>query len=185
MATLKDILGNDYKEALTMDEIENLLTNKKLVDLSNGEYVAKGRLTDSEKKYKDLEKKLADKMTEEEKSVRAMEEREQYYKQLEKENKAIKYKNMLTKSISDENVLNSIVDSYSNGDIMKAIELQNEYSVKQREQLEKDIKAELLKTNAQPNPQVDVKQKSWKEMTLDERMKLARDNPEEYKRIRN
>lgn len=37
--TLKELLGTDYREDLTLTDIDNLLASKKLVDISKGEYV--------------------------------------------------------------------------------------------------------------------------------------------------
>ena len=67
MATLKDILGEAYREDMTLADIESALADKKLADLSSGEYVSKGKLTDYETRMKKAEKALADKLTEEEK----------------------------------------------------------------------------------------------------------------------
>ena len=40
MATLKEILGEAYKDGITVEEIENAIANKKLVDISTGAYVS-------------------------------------------------------------------------------------------------------------------------------------------------
>ena len=56
MATLKDILGEAYREDMTLADIESALADKKLADLSSGEYVSKGKLTDYETLMKKAEK---------------------------------------------------------------------------------------------------------------------------------
>lgn len=67
--TLKELLGDSYKEELTHAEIDALLKDKKLADLSTGRYVdkdkydktvrerdeAKQSLTDANEKYKDYD----------------------------------------------------------------------------------------------------------------------------------
>ena len=67
--TLKDLLGDSYKEELTHAEIDALLKDKKLADLSSGRYVdkdkydkavkerdeAKQSLNDANDKYKDYD----------------------------------------------------------------------------------------------------------------------------------
>ena len=153
MATLKDILGESYKENMTLEEIESVIASMKLVDLSNGEYVSKGKLIDYENRTKKAEKALADKLTEEEKNQLELAKREEYYKALEKENARNKYITKLGKTIKDEKVLNEIADLYAEGDYVTAIDKQNEYISKYHNELEKTIKADLMKQNPQPNPQ--------------------------------
>lgn len=67
--TLKELLGDSYKEELTHAEIDALLKDKKLADLNTGRYVdkdkyekavkerdeAKQSLTDANEKYKDYD----------------------------------------------------------------------------------------------------------------------------------
>jgi hypothetical protein len=43
MASLKELLGETYKEGMTFAEIETALNGKKLVDLSDGQYVSVGK----------------------------------------------------------------------------------------------------------------------------------------------
>lgn len=153
MATLKDILGEAYRDDMTLADIESALVDKKLADLSSGEYVSKGKLTDYERRMKEAEKKLADKLTEEEKAQIELAKREEYYKQLEIENTRNKYITKLGKTIKDEKVLTEIADLYANGDFSTAIDKQNEYLEKYHNDMEKNIKAELMKQNPQATAQ--------------------------------
>lgn len=157
MATLKDILGEAYREDLTLADIEKALADKKLADLSSGEYVSKGKLTDYEARMKKAEKALAEKLTEEEKSQIEQAKKEEYYKALEKENARNRYINKLGKSIKDDKTLNEIADLYANGEYEKAIDRQNEYLSGYHTELEKTIKSDLLKQNPSANPQNDNK----------------------------
>ena len=140
MATLKDILGEAYREDMTLADIESALADKKLADLSSGEYVSKGKLMDYETRAKKAEKALAEKLTEEEKAQIELAKREEYYKALEKENARNKYITKLGKTIKDEKVLNEIADLYADGDYASAIDKQNEYLAKYHGELEKTIK---------------------------------------------
>ena len=153
MATLKDILGEAYRDDMTLADIESAIANMKLADLSSGEYVSKGKLMDYETRAKKAEKALAEKLTEEEKAQIELAKREEYYKQLEKENNRNKYIAKLGKSIKDENVLNEIAELYANGDFSTAIDKQNEYLADYHKNMEKTIKAELLKLNPQATAQ--------------------------------
>ena len=129
------------------------MASKKLADLSSGEYVSKGKLNDYERRAKEAEKKLAEKLTEEEKAQIELAKREEYYKQLEKENNRNKYITKLGKTIKDEALLGEIAELYANGDFSTAIDKQNEYFDKYHSELEKNIKSDLLKQNPQPNAQ--------------------------------
>ena len=72
---LKELLGENYKEDITVEEINSLISAMKLADLSKGEYVAKGKLTEAENKLTNLKKEYgeykASKQTEEEKKTEA------------------------------------------------------------------------------------------------------------------
>lgn len=153
MATLKDILGEAYRTDMTLADIESAIATMKLADLSSGEYVSKGKLTDYERRMKEAEKKLAEKLTDEEKALAKQAEREEYYKALEKENARNKYLSKLGKTIKDEKVLNEIADLYAEGDFATAIDKQNDYLVKYHGELEKTIKADLMKQNPQATAQ--------------------------------
>jgi len=70
---LKTLLGSDFKDGMTSDEIVEVLSNKNLADLSKGEYVAKAKFDDVSKTKSNYEKQLADirnaNLTEQEKSA--------------------------------------------------------------------------------------------------------------------
>lgn len=65
---LKGLLGEAYKDGITLQDVDAFLNGKKFKDLSSGEYVAKGKfeelqtklnaLTESTKDYDDLKKKI-------------------------------------------------------------------------------------------------------------------------------
>jgi hypothetical protein len=186
MATLKDILGEAYREDMTVADIESAIASMKLADLSSGDYVSKGKLMDYETRAKKAEKALAEKLTEEEKAQIELAKKEEYYKSLEKENARNKYITKLGKSIKDEKVLNEIADLYANGDFATAIDKQNEYLAKYHSELEKNIKADLMKQNPQPQPQNGnggITKEQFDAMGVQERTKLYNEQPEVYKQF--
>ena len=153
MATFRELLGEAYKDGMTVEELENAISTMKLADLSSGEYVSKGKLNDYERRMKEAEKKLAEKLTDEEKAQAELAKREEYYKALEKENAMHQYTSKLGKTIKDEAVLKEIAGLYADGDFVKAIDKQNEYFAKYHSELEKTIKANLMKQNPEATPQ--------------------------------
>lgn len=157
MATLKDILGEAYREDMTLADIDKVIADRKFADLSSGEYVSKGKLTDYETRMKKAEKALAEKLTEDEKAQIENAKKEEYYKALEKENAYNKYIAKLGKTIKDEKVLSEVADLYASGDYVTAIDRQNEYLVKYHSEMEKTIKSDLMKQNPQATPQNEQK----------------------------
>ena len=57
---LKDLLGDSYKDGMTIEDIEKVLSDRKLADLSSGDYVSKGKYAELDKKYKDIVEWLND-----------------------------------------------------------------------------------------------------------------------------
>lgn len=55
MENIKNLLGDAYKEGMTLEEVNKALEGKKLVDLSTGEYVSKGKYDTLETKHKNLQ----------------------------------------------------------------------------------------------------------------------------------
>lgn len=185
MATLKELLGEKYKDGMTLGEVEEALNGKNLADLATGDYVSKAKYTTLEQRAKDTEKRLNDKLTEDEKATKDALDREAYYKTLEKENAVYKYTAKISQSIADNEVVAKIATCYANGEIDKAIEMQNDYYKKYNSEMEKSIKEKLLKDFPQPAAQTTNKGKSFAEMTLDERAELKRTDPEKYKTLKN
>ena len=59
--TIKELLGEAYKEDMTLAEIESALAGKKLADLSTGEYVSKKKYDDEVAKRTTLETSIQEK----------------------------------------------------------------------------------------------------------------------------
>lgn len=186
MANLREILGESYREDMSLADIEKALANMKLADLSSGEYVSKGKLTDYETRMKKAEKALADKLSEEEKAQLEMAKREEYYKQLEKTNAKHEYVSKLSKSIKDEKILDEIADLFANGEYAIAIDKQNEYFANYHKNLEKTIKDELMKQNPQATAQNGSSPKKTKDEIMaikdaSARQKLIQENIDLFK----
>lgn len=58
--TIKELLGESYREDMTLAEIESALAGKKLADLSTGEYVSKKKYDDEVSKRTALESKVSE-----------------------------------------------------------------------------------------------------------------------------
>lgn len=182
---LKDILGESYKDGMTVEEIETALADKKLADISSGEYISKGKYFDLDKKYKDMESKLKERMTAEEKQAEALAEREQHYKSLERKLNMSEYNNKLSASISDEKTRLEIAELMADGKTFEAIEKQNAYLGAYKETLTKQIREELLTKNPTPQPLNDDKKDiDLSKMTYKELNQFQRENPELYDKLK-
>ena len=189
MATLKEILGDAYKDGMTVDEIETALANKKLADVSTGAYVASSKYQALELKAKDFEDKYKSTLTAQQRAEQEALEKEEKYKLAIKENTLFKYKQKLSKTIKDEATLDEIANLYADGDVEGAFEKQNEYFAKSNAELEKKIKDDLMKQNPQGNPQEGnggtITKEQFANMGVAERTKLYKDNPDLYNELKN
>lgn len=135
---------------------------------------------------KDLKAKYQAKLTDEEKQRASQEEREAYYKQIERENKSIKLKSELSKSIGNSELVDSVSDLFLNDDIYGGIQKINEYIAGERTNYEKKLQEQSLTKNPTPPPADGQPQgKKWKEYTMSDWNKLKEENPAEYKKLIN
>ncbi len=155
MATIKELLGDAYKDGMTVDEVETALAGKKIVDLSSGDYVSKDKFANSESRAKKFEDELRKRMTDDEKRTQEQADREAHYKAIERENALYKYKNDLGSTIKDSVVLDEVATAFADGNYADAFKKQNEYFARERENYEKQIKEAALHNNPTPAPQHD------------------------------
>lgn len=153
MATLKELLGEAYKDGITVEEIETAIANKKLVDISTGAYVSISKYQALETERNDFKEKYTSTLTEQQKAEQLALEKEKEYEAIKRENTLHKHKEKLSKTIKDENVLNEIATLYADGNLESAFEKQNAYFEAQRTEIEKKVKADLMAQNPQGNPQ--------------------------------
>lgn len=155
---LKTLLGDDYKENLTLEEIDALLKDKKLVDPETlPKSVSKETFdkTASElAKYKKELKELQTKnMTDEEKIQEELNKATELQNQFQKELAKIKAKEIFVEAGLKDDDYSSILDSVVTEDeevtqtrAMAMVKLINS----QKDAVEKAVKAELLKGTPKP-----------------------------------
>lgn len=87
MPTLQEMLGDSYKEGMTIDEVASFFEGKKFVDLSTGNYVDKDKfdkqVSNLTKQLNDTKNQLNDKLTDEEKNIQASQQQADRIKELE------------------------------------------------------------------------------------------------------
>lgn len=154
MATLQELLGENYRDGMSLEDVESAISGMKLADLTKGEYVSKGKALDYEKRMKDAEKKLAEKLTDEERAQAEREERERYYADLEKQLAISKYEKELS-FMGDSKLISEVATLYANGDIINAIKKIGDYKSKADVALVKQTRENLMQENPQSNPQTN------------------------------
>lgn len=189
MATLKEILGDAYKADMTLAEIESALNGKNLADLSGGQYVSVGKYNTAIAERDDYKTKYTEKLSEVEKAELANAEREQEYKAIKRENSINRYEKKLSSSVKDESIRNEIAILMADGKYDEAIDKQNAYLATETAEIEKRIKDELMKSNPQAQAIAsgagDITQEQFDQMTVAERTKLYREQPEKYNEFVN
>ena len=135
MATLRELLGESYKEGMTLDEAEKALEGKKLVDLSAGEYVSKAKYDDDTRLLNEYKLKADGVQSEIDVAVAAAvdkakaEAKVEYERQLENERTASKRKRAKEKhydGLTDEQM--GVYDAYIKEDELTLSEDGESYS---------------------------------------------------------
>lgn len=113
--TLQELLGENFKEGMTVEEISNQISQMKLADLSKGDYVAKGKLTEAENKIKTITKEFGDykasKQTEEEKKAEEVAAEIARVQGIEKELATLKVKDKLIDSGFSKDEIKYLMDN--------------------------------------------------------------------------
>lgn len=189
MATLKEILGDAYKADMSLAEIETALNGKDLADLATGKYVSKSKYDAVIGERDDFKTKYTEKLSEVERAELANAEREQKYKAIERENSINRYEKKLSSSVKNEQIRNEIAVLMADGKFDEAIDKQNAYLATETAEIEKRIKDELMKQNPQAQAGNDgagtITKEQFDKMTVAERTKLYKEQPEKYNEFVN
>ena len=187
MATFKELLGDAYKEGMTLEEIESALNGKNLADLSSGQYVSVGKYNSAIAERDDFKSKYNDTLTEAQRAEQANIERENRYKEIEKQNSIYRYTDKLSSTIKDKNILGEVATLMAEGKFDEAIDKQNAYLANETIEIEKRIKQELMQNNPQAQAQGGeggpITKEQFANMGVAERTRLYKEQPELYKQL--
>lgn len=187
MATIRELLGDAYKEGITFEEVETALANKNLADLSTGNYVAVGKYNSAIAERDDFKSKYNAKLTEAEREAEQAREREAHYKELERQNSVYKYTEKLNASISDKTVLAEIANLMADGKYEEAFDKQTAYLETEKSAIEERVKQELMQTNPQAQAQTpdsnEMTKEKFKKLSLAEKQDLATKDPKTYSKM--
>jgi hypothetical protein len=189
MATLKEILGDAYKADMTVAEVEAALNGKDLADLATGKYVSKSKYDMVVGERDDFKTKYTNTLTEAQRAEQENIERENRYKEIEKQNSIYRYTEKLSATIKDKAILTEVATLMADGKYDEAIDKQNAYLATETAELEKRIKDELMKQNPQAQAGNDgagaITKEQFDQMTVAERTKLYKEQPEKYNEFVN
>lgn len=187
--TLKELLGESYKDGMTAAEIDAALASVTLpADETSKKEIERltAALSKSNAEAAENKRKLREKQTEEEKQkeeqaqqIAAMQEE---LENLRKEKTLTANKGQLIALGYDEQLASETAQAMADGDTAKVFANQKKFIDAQREK----IKAELMKGTPNPPPgggTDTITKEVYRAMPLDQKQKLARENPTLYQKL--
>lgn len=188
MADLKTLLGDDFKDEMTIEEINAALSAKNYVDKNLFDRT-KSDLVKTQKEKKDLEEKG---MTAEEKLKQALEAAETTKKEFTiKANRIDVEKIFLKGGLSEKDYadfLDGIVTDSLDDSRQIAEKIVGAFNAKATE-VEKEVKEKLLKDTPRPpagggsGKPIEITQEIFNAMGYQDLVKLLNDDPELYKKL--
>lgn len=189
MATLKELLGNAYREDMTLAEIEEATKAMNLADLSGGGYVSLGKYNALVQERDEYKTKWTDTLNEAQKAEQAALEKEKKFAEIMRENNINRFSKKLATTIKDEATLTEIATLMADGKYEDAFEKQNAYLVDANAKLEEEYKQKMMQNNPQAQGgnggAGEITAEQFAQMGLAERTKLYRENPEAYNKLTN
>lgn len=151
MADIQSLLGDAYKEGMTLEEINEVLADRELVDKSQFDgFVPKSLLDKATSEAADYKKKWkAASSDQEQKAIEDAEKQaaiEEELKALRRSNKVSEYEKQHLALKYDEKDAKEIAEALYDGDMDTVFRLQK----KHEEALQKSIKADLMKQMPTP-----------------------------------
>jgi hypothetical protein len=143
---LKELLGDAYKENMTLTDIAAALKDKTFVDPSTlPESVSKETYNKVSTEAANLRKQLKEKSTTEEQAAAAQQEIQNQITALQKENSQFKFEKEFLASGYDAKTAASLAEAMAGGDMKKFAEVHAKYVAAHEAELQASIKADLLK----------------------------------------
>lgn len=184
---LKELLGDNYKEGMTFEEIELALQGvepQKTVDDTQVNHL-KSLLSKANGEASKYKKQLQEKMTQEELEA---EERRIKFETMENELAELKKQKQVSESVAqlvssgyNEETAKAMAVALNDGDLTTALATQKSFL----EEYKKAVISEALKKT--PRPQTGStgdEEKPFSEMSMDEKIKLKNEDPELYAQLR-
>ena len=147
MTTLKDLLGTEYKECMTTEEINNALANKSFIDRSTFDKTS-NELANIKKLAKAKEAELKAKENE---SLTEMQKQAKLIEELQRENRISKLNNSLSKTF-DAETAGKLAESLVNNEFNSVIETINKHKENWQKTAIETFKTEQMKNDKNTPP---------------------------------
>ncbi|HEX3038158.1 MAG TPA: hypothetical protein VHO94_04095 [Oscillospiraceae bacterium] len=146
MADLKSLLGDQFKENMSIEEITAALADKTFVDPATlPKSVSKETFDKTAHELSEAKKQLAAKQTDDEKAAEAQQAIQDKLANLEKENSQMKLKESFISNGYDAKTAADLATAYSEGNMTKFATLNAKYMETTKTALQASIKEDLLK----------------------------------------
>jgi len=186
MADLKALLGESYKEGMTVDEINTALSQLDLIDTAKEKVVKKDVFDKTASELAAKNKLLKDKMTEDEKRAERDKEVAEQLKANAETVKRLTLEKTLSKSGYDDKQIANFADAFVKGDTEELGKVMTTLITDLTKKVKDETTAELLKK--QPTPPAGsgdsggaMTKEQFDKMGYIERVKLQSDKPDLYK----
>ena len=185
MADLKSLLGDKYKDGMTIEEILALDVEEPQIDMSK--FVSKELFDKSASEIANYKKQLRANMSEAEQKALADAEEKKALKdeleQLRAEKTIAENSKGLVAIGYDEKTANEVATAFMNGDFNTVIQAQAKFVDAQKKAvIANAVKDTPTPPNGNENDEVMTKEK-LKSMTPNERFEFSQKHPDEYKKI--
>ena len=184
---IRDLIGDAYKEGMSVEDIENALKDIDLPTDNSAEIDRlKTALSKSNSEAADYRKQLRDKMSAEE--IKAKEDAEKFeelqkkYEELVRKDAISQNKVKLLALGYEEKLANDTAEAMVNGELDKVFANQKKHI----EAVEKKIRADVLKETPTPeggNGSETITKEKFSKMSIAEQYKYSVEHPEEYKML--
>lgn len=143
---LKELLGENFKEGMSIDEINAALADKTFVDPTTlPKSVAKETFDKTAHDLAEAKKALKAKQTGEEAAATAQKEIQEQVVVLQKENSQFKFEKQFLSGGYDSKTASELADAMANGDMAKFTAAHTKWATEHEKQMQAQIKADLLK----------------------------------------
>ena len=184
---IKDLLGDAYKEGMTVEEIDTALKGIELPTDNSAEVERlKNALSKSNSEAADYRKQLREKMSADE--IKAKEDSDKFeelqskYDALLRESEITKNKARLLALGYEDKLASETAEAIVSGEIDKVFANQK----KHLDSVEKKIREEVLTSTPRPtggNGSQTITLEKFKKMPIEEQYKFSKEHPEEYKTL--
>ena len=184
---IRDLIGDAYKEGMSVVDIEKALESIELPTDNSAEIDRlKTALSKSNSEAADYKKQLREKMSAEE--LKAKEDAEKMEALIKERDSLLREKTIAGHKANylalgyDEKLANETAEAMVNGELDKVFANQKKHN----EALEKKIREDVLKATPRPeggNGSETITKESFSKMSIAEQYKYSIEHPEEYKML--